>query len=99
MFASSAPTFDVTITSNETTPIAGRPLTLTCSHNSADTTSPVTIQWLNRQGASVSDDPTLTFDTLRESQREFYCVVTVGTAVGCAEYYSDVQGQSTCTIM
>ncbi len=90
--------FDVTITPSEATPIAGRPLTLTCSHNSSDDPTSVSFQWLDTQGTSVSNNSTLTFDTLRESQREYYCVVTVGTEVGCVEYYSNVQGESTCTI-
>ncbi len=91
-------TFDVTITPSEATPIAGRPLTLTCSHNSGDDPASVSFQWLDTQGTPVSDTATLTFDTLRESQREYYCVVTVGTEVGCGEYYSNVQGESTWTL-
>ncbi len=99
MFASLAVTFDVTITPSEATPIAGRLLTLTCSHNSSEDPASVSFQWLDTQGTPISNDSTLTFDTLRESQREYYCVVTVGTEVSCGEYYSNVQGESTCTII
>ncbi|XP_064386408.1 uncharacterized protein LOC135334957 isoform X2 [Halichondria panicea] len=86
-----AVTFDVTITPSEATPIAGRLLTLTCSHNSSEDPASVSFQWLDTQGTPISNDSTLTFDTLRESQREYYCVVTVGTEVSCGEYYSNVQ--------